>query len=77
MAELLNGVPQDFSRGSYVVNVNIGTGTASLSYIVDGLPSKQIEDASWSASADKLITLPKCEVTATLTGDARISVSPV
>lgn len=77
MAELLNGISQSFSKGTYVVNVNIGTGTASLSYIVDELPLKQIEDASWSASADKLITLPKCELTANLTGDARISVSPI
>ena len=60
--------------GEYSAVTSVTTsGSATLSFSVDDLPSQDIEDASWSTSSSKKITLPSCFLTITLTGDAKFS----
>lgn len=61
-------------RGTYIATTDVTTsGTAALSFSVDSLPAQNIENASWSASISKVIHLPECNLTVTLTGDAKFS----
>jgi hypothetical protein len=60
--------------GEYSAVTSVTTsGSATLSFVVDELPAQNIENASWSANANKKITLPDCLLTVTLTGDAKFS----
>jgi hypothetical protein len=64
--------------GLYIATTDVTTsGSATLSFIVDSLPAQDIENASWSADANKTIRLPACQLTVTLTGDAKFSLLQV
>ena len=77
MTQLLTGVEHVRSAGTHNFKVVIGTGTAVLQYQVTTEGFDDIPNTTLSASTGLTITLPKCKVKATLTGDAAVYISKV
>lgn len=71
MTQLTNNQELKVSAGDYVVVTSMSSGTSKLQISVDqGTTYVDITDASWSATATAVITLPQCMVKCVLTGDA-------
>lgn len=64
-------------RGYYFVQIAMTAGTTAVTISVEGLTAIAITDFAKSAAAYFYISLPDCVLTATLTGDAKIALSPV
>lgn len=78
MSTLTNNQYIDAERGDYHVITVIGTGTAKLQISVDdGVTYTDITNASWSATATAIVTVPDGRVRAVLTGDATMDIDPV
>jgi len=60
-------------KGEYAATASMTSGSVTLSYSVDGLPAQDIDSAAWTANATNTIKLPECNLTVTLTGDAKFS----
>jgi hypothetical protein len=65
-----------FPDGKYQITVIIGTGTASLQMTTKDHGAQAIPNASWSASVIKFISVPDCQLTPVLTGDAELFIVP-
>lgn len=69
MAELLDGVGEPFKRGLYNLNIEIPTtGTVDLLKTTNVVTDLALADGSFTASADKVIQLEDCTITANITG---------
>jgi hypothetical protein len=77
MATLATATNLDVKAGDYVVQVTTTTGSCQLHMAVDGKAAQDISEATWSISTIQMITLPDCVLSATLTGDATLSLSKV
>lgn len=66
-----------FPDGDYQVTVTIGTGTAKLQMTTKDHAAQDIPNGSWSASTIELLSVPDCQLTPVLTGDAVLFIVPM
>lgn len=69
--------PTRVKRGHYFVQIATTSGTTAATISVEGLPGVSLADFTTSAAKTFYVSLPECYITATLTGDAQIALSPV
>lgn len=72
---LLDATPVQIRGGDYVFVVESAGNAVSLAVAVDGSSSQQIEDFSYTADANGVVTLPAGTVTATLGSSTSIYLS--
>lgn len=68
---------ENLGGGRFAAQVTMSAGTADLQMALDGVTFQDISNASWSASGDAILELPRCTVRATLTGDATLNIKRV
>ncbi len=74
---LATATPKRIKRGYYFVQYDIPTGALAVSISTEGLTATPLTELTKSASGYTFLALPECTLTATLTGTAKVSVSPV
>jgi len=78
MAEL-NGTAQPISAGKHLVVVELNGGTAKLEIKVDELDFQDVLNttgaALFPADAQEIFTFGQCQLKATLTGAAKVSIN--
>ncbi len=72
--KLNNGAQTPLVKSNYIVVVHMTSGTAKLSIVVDDLPAVDLPDTNWATSTAVQVQLPNCQLIATTTGDAQVSI---
>ena len=75
MSELTSA--RAFASGTYTVTATMTSGTAKIQMTTDDHAAQDIDDASWAVAAIKELRIPKCSLTAVVTGDAQIFINKV
>lgn len=75
MSELITARP--FTDGTYNVVIKATVGTAKIQMTTNEVSAQDITDASWSADAIVQISVPNCQLSAVITGDAQVFITPM
>ena len=75
MTKLVNDDVTPISPGNHTLTYTIGTGTAKLTYSVDGKEFIDVPNSDKTATTGITVRLPSCQVVAVLTGDAELSIN--
>jgi hypothetical protein len=69
--------PKKQNDGLYIVTMTMTVGTAELQYSTADFGDTLITDTAKTESATFELSLPRCTLTAVVTGDAVVSVIPL
>jgi len=72
--DLIHDTPEDVPFGMYNIDMVMTSGDARLKISVGGSDYKDISDSIKTASDSFNITVPKCQIKATITGDATVKI---
>lgn len=73
--KLVNDDVTPISPGNHTLTYVMSSGTAKLTYSVDGRSFIDVPDSAKTATTGITVRLPSCQVVAVLTGDAELSIN--